>query len=375
MAHAYTPGLTVAASTEIRKRRILPLKGEVLVEAGDRVPADRVVARAFLPGAVTPINVAQKLGVQPEDVPSKMTVKEGGAVMADQTIAFAKSFFGLFTTAIRSPVEGSIESVSARTGQVMIRQQPHPIELEAYVAGEVAEVFDGDGVEIVTWGSVIQGIFGVGGERRGSVRVCAEKADAVLTAADIPDDAGGAIIVGGAFADAATFRRAEEVGAAALVVGGFSDSDLRGILGYDLGVAITGQESLKTTLILTEGFGRIPMNETTFELLRSLRGRMASVNGATQIRAGVLRPEILVPAADPAGDRSADAAAASGQMDVGSTVRIIREPHFGALGRVSKLPSEPGTIQTGARVRVLRVSLEGGEEITLPRANVELIES
>jgi hypothetical protein len=60
-------------------------------------------------------------------------------------------------------------------------------------------------------------------------------------------------------------------------------------------------------------------------------------------------------------------------MEVGSTVRVIREPFFGRLGQVTALPSEPALIETGARVRVLDIALEGGTETTLPRANVELV--
>ncbi len=61
--------------------------------------------------------------------------------------------------------------------------------------------------------------------------------------------------------------RAKELGIAGLVVGGIHDKDLRALLGYDLGVAITGTEQVGFTLILTEGFGTIPMASKTFRLL------------------------------------------------------------------------------------------------------------
>jgi len=38
-----------------------------------------------------------------------------------------------------------------------------------------------------------------------------------------------------------------------------SDETLRQYVGYDIGVAITGQENVPMTLILTEGFGELPM--------------------------------------------------------------------------------------------------------------------
>ena len=89
--------------------------------------------------------------------------------------------------------------------------------------------------------------------------------------------------------------RAKEMGVAGLVVGGIHDKDLRALLGYDLGVAITGTEQVGFTLILTEGFGTIPMAAKTFSLLSAHAGQQASISGATQIRAGVIRPEIIIP--------------------------------------------------------------------------------
>ena len=65
----------------------------------------------------------------------------------------------------------------------------------------------------------------------------------------------GKVVVGGSFLSADAMKQAKEVGVAGLVVGGIHDKDLRALLGYDLGVAITGTEQVGFTLILTEGFG------------------------------------------------------------------------------------------------------------------------
>ncbi len=48
MAHSYTPGLKVTASTRIRRERKLPLPGDVLVTVGQTVTADTIVARTEL---------------------------------------------------------------------------------------------------------------------------------------------------------------------------------------------------------------------------------------------------------------------------------------------------------------------------------------
>src|SRR5207244_10167136 len=119
--------------------------------------------------------------------------------------------------------------------------------------------------------------------------------------------------------------------------------DLGALLGYDLGVAITGTETVGFTLVLTEGFGRIPMARRTFELLRKLDGRKASISGATQIRAGVIRPEIIVPLAPGEqipGIEIDQGAEARGGVKVGDPARVIRAPYFGRIGQVAGVAAD-----------------------------------
>jgi hypothetical protein len=66
---------------------------------------------------------------------------------------------------------------------------------------------------------------------------------------------------------------------------------------------------------------------------------------------------------------------AEGGLALGMPVRIIRQPNFGRIGKVTNLPVELQTIETEAKARVLEVELEDGKRVLLPRANVEIIES
>ncbi len=372
MGTAYTPGLKVTDNEDVHKHRILPLKGEVLTEVGARVTPDEVVARTYLPGAVGLVNVANKLGVDQQDVPSKMLKKEGDEVEEGEVIALSKGFFGLFKSEVASPMSGTIESVSGITGQVILRGTPRPVEVKAYITGEVTEVIPEEGVVVHTCGSFIQGIFGVGGETAGAIKMICESPDQVLSPDLIHAEHKGKILVGGSLVTSDGLKKAIEVGASGVVVGGFDDKDLRAFLGYDLGVAITGHEKLGVTLIVTEGFGKINMAPRTYALLKSHEGHLASINGATQIRAGVIRPEVIIPVDDAV--HVDDRERHSGQLDPGVQLRIIREPHFGVLGTVKSLPTKPMVLESGSKARVVEVELESGAAVMLPRANVEIIE-
>ncbi|MGE5192290.1 MAG: hypothetical protein ACM3U2_07275, partial [Deltaproteobacteria bacterium] len=68
--------------TLLRRRRILPIQGEVLVKVGDRVSARDVVALTLLPGPITPVNVANLLSISPGDLPAAMLVNPGDTVAA-----------------------------------------------------------------------------------------------------------------------------------------------------------------------------------------------------------------------------------------------------------------------------------------------------
>ena len=375
MAHAYTPGLRVAPFTLLEKERKLPLLGEVLVKPGDRVTHDQVVARTNLPGDVESINIAHRLSLEPGDLPKHMLKKEGDAIEKGEVIAETTSFFGLFKSTCDSPITGAIETISTITGQALMRQPPILVEVRAYVDGIVSSVHDEEGATIETWGPFIQGIFGVGGETSGKIRMLLEDPAMGLTADKIPAEASGEILVGGGKVTLDAIEKARDAGARGLITGGFDDEDLRTLLGHDLGVAITGHEKIGITVILTEGFGEIAMAGRTFRLLKENEGQLASINGATQIRAGVIRPEIVIPMLDkPKPEAGADQADSMGLTD-GSRVRVIREPNFGMLGRVTGLPPELVAMDCETRVRVLRVKLDSGEEYLLPRANVEMIES
>ncbi len=373
MAHAYTPGLRVAEMTVLRKERRLPIKGEVIVSRGDHVSSDTIVARTHLPGNVQLVNVASKFGLPPEDLPSVMIKQAGDPIEKGKPIAVTKGFFGFFKGTVNSPCDGTLESISTITGQVILREPPMPIEVNAYVDGEVVEVFENEGVAIEVKGSFIQGIFGVGGERAGEIQVAVDSPDQKLEASLFDESMEGKVVIGGSHVDWSGLQEAMKIGISGIVVGGFDDPDLKKLLGKDLGVAITGSEDIVTTLILTEGFGAMAMAGGTFNLLKSREGKKASINGATQIRAGVMRPEIVIPMPD-AELSAGDAASSSAGLDIGSSIRVIREPHFGSLGIVTELPNELWKMESESMVRVLKVKLADGSETVLPRANVEMIE-
>jgi len=237
----------------------------------------------------------------------------------------------------------------------------------------VVETIPQQGVVVEAACSLVQGIFGIGGEVWGEIAVAVQSPDEPLTPTHLTSTMKGKIVVGGSFLSSETMAKARELGVAGLVVGGIHDKDLRALLGYDLGVAITGTEQVGFTLILTEGFGAIPMATKTFRLLSARTGQKASISGATQIRAGVIRPEIIIPQVTSTAASTIAQAQREG-IRLGDPVRIIRDPLFGKIGEVSALPPDLQKIPTESEVRVLEVTFADGSRADVPRTNIEVIE-
>lgn len=362
---ASLPACTVSRRRVVTRVRELPVSGEVLVSTGLEVGSREVVARADLPGAPFPVNAAAALGVKRADLADHVVVKTGETVAEGQVIARASSLFGMLKSEVRAPVAGVLESISDATGQLVIRAAPEPIELRAYLPGRVVGVEPEMGATIEGEVSQAQGIFGLGGEVFGdAIRAC-ERADQTLEESGITSEHRGAVVIGGGRVSLAALERARATGVSAVVAGSARGADLIELVGGELNPAATGDEDLGFTLVLTEGFGDLPMAQATFELLGALAGRLVSVSGTTQVRAGVIRPEVVGPALDgPAGEESRPG-------EVGSRVRIVRGERFGVVGRVSAAPDELREIPSGALATVYEVDLSGGETVVVPRANVE----
>lgn len=372
MSKSYTPGLKVLTKTKIIKQRQLPLKGVVHLEKGMKVYPDTIVASTEIPGNVHMVNISNALNVEPDSVEDYLKIKIDDTVEKGQVIAETDGFFGYFKGQAFSPVEGTLANISDVTGQALISEKPQPIEIDAYTEGTVLRTIPDEGVEIESEGAIIQGILGIGGEKRGELFILADRPSAIVTSEQLNDKHRNLILVCGAYIDFDFFQKAIKIGVAGIVCGGFDYQDLSRILGFQLGVAITGSENIPISLIITEGFGEIAMAKRSFELLKSFERYHVSINGSTQIRAGVIRPEVII-----VHDDNSMKTNIINEDDLvisnGSVVRIIRPPYFGKVGTVVSLPAQLTELESETKVRVAEIEFDDGNKDIFPRANLELI--
>jgi hypothetical protein len=293
-------GSRITPETALKKTRRIPTQGTVLVNMGELVAPNTVVARGHVPNPeIQEVKFYVDLGVDPERVERYLLKNEGEEVRKNEVIAFRRSFFGLSMRESRSPIEGTIEHFSNITGKALIRGKPIPIEVKAHIPGKVIEVIPKEGAVIESPAAHIQGVFGIGGETHGMLVTAVKTPDEVVSPDKIHVEHKGKILVGGSLLTLDALEKAVETGVKGVISGGVDQKELTTFLGYEIGVGITGDEESGLTLILTEGFGQHSMDDEIFQLLRSHEGNKACIDGSTQIRLRAIRPEIILPLENP----------------------------------------------------------------------------
>lgn len=355
--HYYPPESRITPLTVIRRERLLPVQGQVLVHPGETVgPAD-VVARCQVPGTMRVVDVSRQLRIRRDRVADTIRKAPGDTVQANEVVAAPGGLFGRLRRACRSPVDGEI--VEVRDGLVLIEEAGTPLELRAHLKGQVTNVMPNRGVVISAAGALIQGVWGNGGEAEGVLKLLVDSPQKPLRNRSIDVSCHGTVIVGGRLADERALDQAAEAQVRGVIVGSVN-ADLRPLL-----------ESLPFPVLVTEGFGAMPMSDPVFALLHANMGREAMVNADTRTRWGARRPEVLIPLR--AEDEKPAEEPGPRLLQVGDRVRVLRAPHVGSVGTVRELPPLPQPLESGARLPVALVDLAQEQAVAVPLVNLELI--
>ena len=354
--------MTVSPVIHLQRERRLPTEGETLVRVGDRVSRTTAVARTQIAGAFQTLSAAAGLGVPPSKIKESLRVSKGTRVSKGDLLGETRALLGLIHNRLHSTSDGIIEDISTVTGQIVLAEPPTELDLSAYLEGEVVRVEANVAVEISSISSMIQGIFGIGQEAFGRLHI-------VDTDMSITNEDRGSVLVltGTLTADTLTTMKAH--GVAGVVAASASGRELARVANRTLNPAATGDENIGITVVLTEGFGDLEMAKPTRDILNALEGQEVSMCGVTQIRAGVIRPEIIGPPLETLASNSDE----DRFFNIGTLVRIVRGEAFGAIGEVVAVPLEHRRIPSGATTLVFEIRLENGTVTSVPRANVEWV--
>lgn len=235
------------------------------------------------------INVAKKLNVKPKNMMSYMKKSLNDFVYAGDLLASKIVDVGesKHPSLVQAPNTGTIKEINKETGFVTVQYDRDPYERYAGIKGKVLEVEEGYSATIEFTGSTLNGIIGFGNEAWGKLKFIASKQEIVQCGQED-------IIVFTGKIDLDFLHKAETQKVKGLIVASIDNADLVEFIGDEIGVALTGNESIPYPIILTEGFGDFKMYSEYSDFLEKNSGNSVYINGHTQIRAGVVRPKIIV---------------------------------------------------------------------------------
>jgi len=338
--------------TRIRRSRMLPGKGNVLVTAGDPVSATDVVAEAYLPGAHVLLDLRHMLGIHSlAEIQQCIERKVGDRVEKGDVIAQME---GILSKVVRAPADAEI--VAIQKGQVLLELLGDKFELLAGLNGMVSEVLPERGAVIEANGALIQGVWGNQRVSFGTLACLAESPESELKRASIDKSLLGAVVAAGFVAKEEVLTAADQLPIAGMILSSIASH------------LVPAAMRVKYPIILIEGFGYLPMNSKAFQLLTANNKRELSLNASWEPLLGE-RPEAFIPL--PA---EGNPILNTSEFLPGKTVRIHSLPLAGAVGTIIYTRPGQSKLANGLRAPAADIRLENGRTVTVPLANMDLLE-
>jgi hypothetical protein len=347
------PVTYIQPRTTIRRQRMLPGEGSVLVKIGDLVSSSDIVVRSSTSTHHVMLDAARALGVPGERVMGLMQRQMGEAVEKGAIIAGRRAIGGRL---LRAPESGRIVAISG--GQILLQVSDAFVQLPARISGQVVDMEPERGATIQCVCAWIQGLWGNDHYDDGYLHMLATRRDHVLTADEIDMSMRGAILVAGHCNQRQALELAAQV-------------PIRGLVLSSLAIRLLPiARKVEYPLLLTEGFGELPMNEDAHQLFSDYSGEAATLNAQQTDHYEGLRPEVLIPLSD-AGTPPPPADPENFRL--GQSVRILHAPYTGAIGEITALPPSASLFPSGIRVQGAEIALSEGGEALVPLANLEVL--
>ena len=366
----FTPSLIIDENVEIQRIRELPLNGNLYVKEGDLINNDEVIARTTILGDLLILRASKDLGLEPKDILDSYLVNVGDIVKKGDVLVRKKGLFNFFNSEYKSKYDGKIEILSKETGNIGIRLESKNFNLCSYLSGKVIECKDNKFITILTNASLIQGVFGIGGEKTGIL----DKIDE----SSLDDKLKDKIVFYNDAPNIEMLQKLSNLHVKGLIIPSISSNTLKEFLGYDIGIAVTGDENVNMTIVMTEGFGKMKFNPKITKILNKNINKRVSISGVTQIRAGAIRPEVIVfnnlDEINYALDLKTTNDDKNTILQVGTNVKILKKPFFGQFGVVTKIFDEEVQFESGITCRGIEVLLDDNKtKVIVPKANAQVI--
>ena len=343
----------IVGLTSIVRERLLPVSGTVLVRLNQKVGPNDVIAEANWSREHILLDVARTLRVTPTAADRLIKYKVDDHVAANAEVAVGK---GLFPHTVTAPRDGRVVVIGG--GQVLLEVGETKLELRAGIPGTIIEIIPNRGAVIQTAGALVQGIWGNGRIDSGTLVNIAESPDGVLSVNRLDVGLRGSVLMVGMVKDAESLKAAGELPVRGLILSSLYPS------------LIQVAREMRYPIMVTEGFGALPMNSAAYKLLSTNVKREVTVNAEIYDRYSGARPEAIIQlpiSSDPPAPHEVD------DFIPGLQVRMRRPPALGMIGTIISLPRGLTPLPSGLRAPAAEVKLENGETVIAPLVNLEVV--
>ena len=335
---------------DIKRVRMLPFPGRVLVNEGQQVHPGDILAEAKVPADLVFVDVSKGLGVPPQKSGAYLLRKIGETLEEGDVLA---QYEGLFTRLVRMPLKGLF--LDFVEGRAVFSTGFDVISLGAAMMGIVETVIPEVGAVLSTRGSLLQGVWGNGRVGEGVIRVLS------------PDSEGG---------DLSSILDSEEPGQVIAPCWALSEreikllleSDISGLILFSLKPELISLvQPVSVPVIVLQGFGDLTPDPKITEILESRQGAFASIQAHLPEKFTGERPEVIIPGGE--GDVGTGMGSRE-KLAIGHQVQVISGPKQGKTGEVIALPEEKLRYENGLAISSAEVRIETGNKIIVPKANL-----
>ncbi len=358
-----------------RVKRTATGKGQITVAVGQEVSPDDSLGKFKLQSGFRMIDVAVQLSVSPKEAKGLLQRKIGQKIFRGELLAFKKGSLFSGDKVITSPSDATLNFFDDKTGELRLELDAKEVSLLAGVYGIIEKVdpLRGD-VVIKTQATEICGILGTGKVREGVLKVLGGPG-LLVDQKMIPDNLSGDIVVAGGLVYGDAIFKAMRIGMHGLITGGINASDYRSITGSIYKKNL--QTDIGLSLMVTEGFGVVPIGNDVFEAATEHDGKFAILDGGAA--------KLILPSFDGTsiinlrkvalpklGLEELKPELQAQQLEIGQKVRVIGTEYLGQQGKIVSINSQVDALPSKIRTYMVTVEAKNGK-FKIPYTNLEII--
>jgi hypothetical protein len=350
---AYT---RIKSNAVIHNRYDVPPDGLSGLSRGQEVGAREIIASADVASEFRLIDIADILGVPTEEASEYLQVMLNEPLSQGDVIASRSRRLGRIT--INAPIDGRISRIE--NGVAILEGETKTQEVLAKAPGVVTEIDQRSYVVVETVGTVLEAAWGMGKSTWGIIKTMDTTPSIETDAERITPEASGAVLVIGSPITA-------ELLEAALTY------SIRGIVASSIPIPLVSrvQNDASLPIVVTQGFGEIPMSTSVLTLLNTFNGREAALNLDNSTNWREIHPEIIIPVAAQSAKQPVQPQTSYKR---GDKARVLQQPHLGEIGTIQALPEAAQQLESGLWVYGAMVEMPEGDVIFAPFANLEALE-